>query len=125
MEKPNVYWLSSTVEASNIALKVPGIRRAEEGYIVGPYAIILKESVRRRVNTLILMADSFLDLPDPEAAAEIIKVLTQITGVQVPVGKLIEEGELVKLRMKELMKETRSALARMGKGYEYRAPIIY
>ncbi len=125
MEKPNVYWLSSTDEASRVALNVPGIRRAEEGYIVGPYAIILKESVRRRVNTLILMADSFLDLPDPEAAAEILKALSQITGVQVQVDKLLEEGELVKLRMKELMKETRSALARMGKGYEYRAPIIY
>jgi len=125
MERPNVYWLSSTPEASNIISKVPWVRRAEEGYIVGPYAIILKESIRKRVNTLIVMADSYLDLPDPEAAAEILKTLSTIIGVPIPVDKLVEEGELVKLRMKELMKETRSALARMGKGYEYRAPIVY
>ncbi len=125
IEKPKVYWLASTGEASNLISKAPGVKRAEEGYIVGPYAIILKESIRRRVNTLIIMADSFLDLPDPEAAAEILKTLSYILGVEIPVEKLVEEGELVRLRMKELMKETRSALARIGKGYEYRAPIVY
>jgi len=125
MEKPGVYWLASTQEAASIASRIQGAKRAEEGYIVGPYAILLKESTRRRVNTIILMADSFLDIPDPEAAAEVLKALSQLTGVPIPIEKLVEEGELVKLRMKELMKETRSAMARMGKGYEYRAPIIY
>lgn len=125
LEKPNVYWLASTPEAQTIASRIQGARRAEDGYIVGPYAILIKESIRRRVNTVIIMADSFLDIPDPEAAAETLKALSQITGVPVPIDKLVEEGELVKLRMKELMKETRSALARMGKGYEYRAPIVY
>lgn len=123
--KPTVYWVASTYDAIKLGYNIPEAKRVEEGYIVGPYAIILKESIRRRVNTLILMADSFLDIPDPEAAATLLRALSRIVGLDIPVDKLIEEGELVKIRLKELMKETRSTLARIGKGYEYRTPIVY
>ncbi|MCS7107045.1 MAG: PAC2 family protein [Acidilobaceae archaeon] len=125
MERPGVHWVASTSEASRIVAEIPEIKRVEEGYIVGPYATLLKESAKRRVNTVVLMADSFLDIPDPEAAAVVVRAVSQIISREIPVEKLLEEGELIKIRLKELMKDMKSTLARMGKGYELRSPMIY
>ncbi|MEN2999233.1 MAG: PAC2 family protein [Acidilobaceae archaeon] len=125
MERPSVHWVASTREASKVVAEIPHVKRVEEGYIVGPYATLLKESVRRRVNAVVLMADSFLDIPDPEAAAALVRAVSHIIGKEIPVENLLEEGELIKIRLKELMKEMRSALARMGKGYELRSPLVY
>lgn len=125
MAKPGVHWVASSEEASRLASGLPEARRVEEGYIVGPYAILLKESVRRRVHSLVLLADSFLDIPDPEAAVVLVSAVSQIIGVEIPVDRLLEEGELIKIRLKELMKDQKSALARMGKGYELHAPLSY
>ena len=74
---------------------------------------------------LMLMADSYIDIPDPEAAARIVEALSKILDIRVGVEKLMKEAELIKLRYKELMKETRNMMAKMGKGYEYRAPLLY
>lgn len=122
---PNLYWLASSPYAARVAEEAGLKEKLEEGILVGPYAIILKEAVRKMVNNLIIMIESYPEFPDPEAAAEAVKALTKITGVEVDVAKLLEEAEMLKLRLKSLMKETREALARMGKGFEYRPPLIY
>lgn len=125
MEKPSLYWLASDDESTRLAGSIEGGRAAEEGIIVGPYAVIMKESVRKRIHNILLLADSFIDIPDPEAAATLVSAVSSISGVEVGVDKLLEEAELIKIRLRELMKETRSVMGRMGKGYEYRAPLMY
>lgn len=72
-----------------------------------------------------LLADSFIDIPDPEAAAVIVEGINSITGLNVPVEELVKQAEEIKLRMRDLMKETKAVMARMGKEMEYRAPILY
>ncbi|MMZ71367.1 hypothetical protein D1872_347220 [compost metagenome] len=64
-------------------------------------------------------------MPDPEAAAVAVESVSKITGVDVNVSRLLEEAEKLKLRLKDLMKETRNVMAKMGKTYEYRPPLIY
>ncbi|MCE4599579.1 MAG: proteasome assembly chaperone family protein [Desulfurococcales archaeon] len=125
VEKPSIYLLASSDEASELAKKIEGGSRINDGILVGPYAIILKEAVRRRVPNLVLMVESFIDMPDPEAAARAVEALSPILGAKLDVEKLLKEAELIKLRLKELMKETKSVMARMGKGYEYRTPLMY
>ena len=124
IEKPSVYWLASSEEAARLAEKL-GIKMMGDGYLVGPYAIILKEAVRKRVNNLILLAEAFMDFPDPEAAAAVLQVLSKAIGKEIDVKKLLEEAEMIRIRMKELMKQTRQALSEIRKAYEYQPPLIY
>ncbi len=124
IEKPNVYWLASSEEAKALAEKL-GIKMMSDGYLVGPYALILKEAVRKRVNNLILLAEAFMDFPDPEAAAAVLQVLSKAIGKEVDVKKLLEEAEVIRVRMKELMRQTRQTLTEMRKTYEYQPPLLY
>ncbi len=124
--QPQLYWLATTPYAEKLAAALGGsTKRLPDGLIVGPYATILKESVKRGVNTLLLLSDSFVDIPDPEAAAVTLQGLSKVTGVQVDVSQLMEEAETLRLRLQSMARETKDTLAKMGKGYEYRAPLIY
>ena len=125
IEKPSLYYMATTSRAQDLVKTVDGIKGIGNGMLVGPMAIVVKEAVRSRMNAAILMADSYIDLPDPEAAAVVVEAIGRILGLTINVEKLMKEAEMIKLRYKELMKETRSMMAKMGKGYEYRAPLLY
>jgi len=124
IEKPKVYWLASTKESANLATKL-GLEELKEGFVVGPYGIILKEARRRGINNLIIFVESFLDLPDPESAAVALTILSQILNIDIDVKKLLEEAELFKLQTRELMKQTRKTMAEMQKKYEMQMPLMY
>jgi len=124
IKKLTAYWLASTDKAAEI-IKDLDIKSFDEGFIVGPYAVILKESKRKNINNLMILIESFYDFPDPEAAAEALQILSKITGISVDVSKLLEEAELVKIQTRELMKQTRKALSEMKKKYEMQMPLMY
>ena len=123
-EKPQLYYLASDRESEIEAGRL-GAKRVPGGILVGPYALLLKESVRRGLSNLVLLVESFVDLPDPEAAAVAVEAVNKVTGLGVDTGKLLQEAEKIKLRLKELMRETKNVMARMGKGMEYRPPLIF
>ncbi len=124
IQKPKIYWLASNKQASEI-VKDKGIEELNEGFVVGPYALLLKEARRRGVNNLVLFAESFLDLPDPESAAELLRTLSSIIGIEIDLKKLLEEAELLKLKTRELMMQTRKAMGEMQKKYEMQMPLMY
>ncbi len=124
VEKPSVYWLASNAKAKNLVEKT-GLELFKEGILVGPYAVVLKESIRRRLSNIVLLAEAYIEFPDPEAAAMTLTALSQITGMEIDVKKLLEEAEIIKLKTRELMKTTKKMLAQMGKGYEYQPPLLY
>ncbi len=126
IDKPNVYYLTTTQETQKLIQPLLNdLKPFPDGIIVGPYAIILKESVKTRVNNLLLLSDTFTDIPDPEAAAEIVKVISNIVNTNIDISPLIKEAETLRLRLQGLAKETNDVLAKVGKGYEYRTPLIY
>ncbi len=124
LEKPRLYWLASN---DRVAKLVEGMKIDEfkEGLIVGPYAIIFKEAVKRRVNNLLFLAETYMEFPDPEAAAIVLETISKLIGVEIDVKKLLEEAEVIKIKTRELMKSTTQSLAKMGKGYEYQMPLLY
>ncbi|MET1159964.1 MAG: PAC2 family protein [Thermoprotei archaeon] len=124
LQKPRVYWLASTTTASELAKKA-GIEELKEGFIVGPYAVIIKEARRRGVNNLVLFAESFLDIPDPESAAEALKALSTILDMEIDLKQLLEEAELLKLKTRELMLQTKRTMGEMQKRYEMQLPLMY
>jgi len=124
VEKPRLYALANDDVSGEWARKI-GAEKIESGILVGPYALILKEATRKGLPNLVVLVESFIDLPDPEAAAVAVEAVNKITGLSVDTGKLLEEAEKIKLRLKELMRETKNIMSKMGKGMEYRPPLIF
>ncbi len=124
LKKLRVYWIANTDKAVELGGKLEA-ERFVEGFLVGPYAAILKEASRRRVNNIIILSESFPDFPDPEAAAQVLQALSKIIGAEINVKALLDEAELIRIKTRELMKNTRKALAQMQKGYEQQIPLMY
>lgn len=105
------------------ALKDNGIEVLMEGYMVGPQAVMLRRAAQKNSPALILVAQCFANYPDPEAAAEVLKSLARITGVKIDVAELLEKGEEIRLRARDVMKRTQQEMTKMKKGQEFDIPM--
>ncbi|OYT60525.1 MAG: hypothetical protein B6U75_01325 [Desulfurococcales archaeon ex4484_217_1] len=124
IEKPTVYWTSTSKEGEEIMEKL-GVKKFQEGFIVGPYAIILKEAKRKRVSNIVLFAEAFIEFPDPAAAVEVLSILSKMLNVQIDLKPLVEKAEEIRLKTRELMLSTKKVLDRLKKGYERQLPLMY
>jgi uncharacterized protein len=94
-----------------------------EGYIVGAQAIMLHKASDIGLPAIALLVQCFYNYPDPEAAAEVLKQLEKITGVQVDVAELLAKGEEIRLRGRDVMKRTQEEMSKMKKPQEMDIPI--
>lgn len=124
IKKPKVYGVSVNEETDRI-LKENDIERLDEGLIVGLHALLLRECMKNDMNSIYLMVDSHAVYPDPEAAAIIIKLLNKILSLDIDVKELIEKGEEIKIKSRDLMKRTGSVLEEMQKIQEQEMPMMY
>ncbi|MBS7636150.1 proteasome assembly chaperone family protein [Candidatus Bathyarchaeota archaeon] len=100
-----------------------GLEILREGYMVGPQAVMLQHCATLGVPALTLLSQCFFNYPDPEAAAKALEQLANLTGVKVDVSKLLEKGEEIRLKARDMMKRTQQELARMRKTQEYDIPL--
>jgi len=96
-----------------------------EGYIVGAYALMLRKCAEINLPAITLLTQSFYNYPDPEAAAAAIGALNRILGLKVETSDLLQKGEEIRLRARDVMKRTQTEMARMGKSQEYDVPALY
>ncbi len=122
IENLRSFFIPSTKRALEMG-KSAGIPLFENGYLVGPYALLLKEAMRRRMNTLVLLTESFMEFPDPEASAKNLELFSKISGISIDVKELLEQAEVIRLRAREHMKRVLPGLAQMRKEYEYAPPL--
>jgi uncharacterized protein len=122
LEEPKVFGTGSNLDMIRL-LDQKGISVLKEGFMVGPQALIMRYSAERNVPAIALLAQSFYNYPDPEAAAAALKQLANITGIKVDVSKLFEKGEEIRLRAKDVMKRTQRELNKMNKEQEYDLPL--
>jgi uncharacterized protein len=122
IEEPKVFGSGSNLDMLNL-LEQKGIRVLKEGYMVGPQALIMRYSAERNIPAIALLAQSFYNYPDPEAAAAALKQLVNVTDIKVDVSKLFEKGEEIRLRAKDVMKRTQRELNKMKKEQEYDLPL--
>jgi uncharacterized protein len=119
--------LKSFAAASNVeALKTAqekGLEILMDGYMVGPQAVVLQRAAEAGSPALILLSQCYYNYPDPEAAAEVLKELAKVTGLKVNVAKLLEKGEEIRLRARDVMKRTQQEMSKMKKGQEYDIPM--
>jgi len=122
IENPEVFGAASNLDMINL-LDKKGVKKLTEGYMVGPQALIMRYCVEHNIPAVALLAQSFYNYPDPEAAAATLKQLDNIAGIKVDVSKLVEKGEEIRLRAKDMMKRTQQELTKMKKEQESDLPL--
>jgi uncharacterized protein len=93
--------------------------------MVGMHASIMREALKAKVPSLILLAQSHSQYPDPGAAASIVTSLNRLLNLNVEVKGLLEQAEEIRLRMRELMQRTSKSMRGMEKGQEQELPAMY
>ncbi len=122
IKEPEVFVAASTKDQLNMLSK-KGLKILKGGYIVGPQALTMRYCAERNIPAIALMAQSFYNYPDPEAAAMVIKELTKIAEIKVDIAKLLEQGEEIRLKARDIMKRTQQEMNRMKKTQEYDLPL--
>lgn len=122
IKEPKVFAGASSRNLLNMVHE-KGIEVLSEGYMVGPQAVMLQRSARLGVEAMALMSQCFYNYPDPEAAAEVLKSLGNVTDLKVDVEKLLEKGEEIRLKARDVMRRTQEELQRMKKPQEYDLPV--
>ena len=124
IEVPEVYGVASSAAVRKI-MEDAGIKALEEGFVAGLHAALMKESLKKRVPSLILLAQSHLKYPDPGAAASLMEALNRLVGLDVDTkALLVHEGE-VRLRLRTLMQRTQENMRQVKKGQEQEIPLLY
>ncbi len=122
LEKPEVFGTASSLDMIGF-LEQHQLGVLREGYMVGPQALIMRYCAESNVPAISLLAQSHYNYPDPEAAAVALSHFATITGLKVDVTKLVEKGEELRLRAKDMMKRTQQELTKMKKGQESDLPL--
>jgi uncharacterized protein len=120
--EPKVFGAASDQELLDMLSK-RGLSIMDEGYIVGPQALSMRYSVSKKMSAIALLAQSFYNYRDPEAAAMVLKELSKISEIKVDVSKLLEKGEEIRLKARDIMKRTQQEMNRMKKSQEYDLPL--
>ncbi len=124
IDTPIVFGVGNSKDALNI-IKKNGIETMEEGFIAGIYALLLKECSRRNIPAIAILAQSFLNYPDPGAAASAISSLNKILNMNVDVKPLLERADEIRVKARDLMKQTQGAMGAMRKTLETEIPMMY
>jgi uncharacterized protein len=120
--EPKVFGAASNQELIDMLSK-KGLNIMKEGYIVGPQALAMRYSSKKKLSVIALLAQSFYNYPDPEAAAMVLKEFAKISDVKVDISKLLEKGEEIRLQARDIMKRTQQEMNRMKKSQEYDLPL--
>ena len=122
IKEPEVFGAASNQELLDM-LKKSGLKTMNEGYIVGAQALSMRYSISKNVSAIAILAQSFYNYPDPQAAAIALKELSKISDIKVDVSKLLERGEEIRLKARDIMKRTQQEMNRMQKSQEYDLPL--
>jgi predicted ATP-grasp superfamily ATP-dependent carboligase len=72
-----------------------------------------------------LLAQCYPTYPDPGAAASAINSLEKFLKFQIDVEELLEKAEEIKLKARDLMRQTNLSVSGVQKGVEQDMPIMY
>ncbi len=116
------YYLTNSSEARKV-FEGMGALPFENGYLVGPYAMMLKEALKYHVEMALLLTESFLEFPDPEASARNLEIISKLLGKEIDVKELIEQAEVIRIKARDAMKAAIPNLTKMRKDYELSTPL--
>lgn len=122
INEPEVFGAASDQKLLEI-LNNKGLNTMKEGYIVGAQALSMRYSLSKNIPAIAILSQSFYNYPDPQAAAITLKELSKISDIEVDVSKLLEKGEEIRLKARDIMKRTQQEMNKMQKSQEYDLPL--
>ncbi len=124
IEVPVVYGVGSSETIKKLILKAD-IKIFEEGFVTGFHAVMMKECLKKNVNSITLLVQSHLQYPDPDASASLITSVAELVGLKVDTKKLLVQGEEIRLKVRDLMQRTQHQMRQTQKGQEQEIPLMY
>jgi len=124
IEEPKCYIVKTNDRTEELLKKVK-VEELSEGIMVGPYPMILRESLKEGLPAVAILAQAYGRYPDPGAAASVLKALSKLLEIKVNVNELLEKAEETRLKMRDLMRRTNQTMRRMGKEQELEVPAMY
>lgn len=109
IEKPEVLTLATSDDITKI-LRSENLPLFTDGVLFGPYAAVIKECVSQKIPTLSLFAQSHMNFPDPMASIEALSIVNKILKTNIDLKALREEAEIIRIKTRELMKQTEGVL---------------
>ncbi|MEJ2281720.1 MAG: PAC2 family protein [Candidatus Bathyarchaeota archaeon] len=122
IKEPKVFGAASNQKLLEI-LNKKEVSTMKEGYIVGAQALSMRYSITKNISAIAILSQSFYNYPDPQAAAITLKELSKISEIEVDVTKLLEKGEEIRLKARDIMKRTQQEMNKMQKSQEYDLPL--
>lgn len=122
IDTPKVFGVSINIKDD--LLSKMGVDRLQDAMLVGPYAAILEACRKTGAPNLTLLAQSHLQYPDPGAAAEVLKAASSIVGT-IDVQPLMEKAEEIRVKLRDVMRNTEKVMRDSGKEREYELPSMY
>ncbi len=115
IEKPEVVGLATDKEVIEL-LRSAKVALFSDGVLFGTYAAVIKECVSQNIPSLTLLAQSHFSFPDPIASIEALSVVNKVLKTSIDLKPLKEEAEMIRIKTRELMRQTEGALkeARIG-----------
>lgn len=118
-QKPILFGVSNSKKLRE-SLPSFGVQPFQEGVITGMHATLLKKGTLLDVPNLTLLAESYLEFPDPAAAATSVEALGRLLSIQIDTKSLVEESEKIRLKLRGLMRSTQESMAKTTE-----APSVY
>lgn len=122
IKEPKVFGAASDQKLIEM-LNKNGVNSMKEGYIVGAQALSMRYSLSKNISAIAILSQSFYNYPDPQAAAIALKELSKISEIEIDVSKLLEKGEEIRLKARDIMKRTQQEMNKMQKSQEYDLPL--
>ena len=122
IKEPKVFGAASDQKLLEM-LNKKGLNTMKEGYIVGAQALSMRYSLSKNIPAIAILSQSFYNYPDPQAAAIALKELSKISDTKIDVSKLLEKGEEIRLKARDIMKRTQQEMNKMQKSQEYDLPL--
>lgn len=123
LTEPKVFGAASHRELIRL-LQEKKLEILREGYMVGPQALTMRYCAEKGILGIAFLAQSYYNYPDPEAAAAAIKEVAKIVDIKVDVSQLLQKGEEIRLKARDIMKRTQRELTEMKKSQEYDVPYV-
>ncbi len=114
-----------TNDRSKTIIKDNKIEVMDTGVIVGLKAIFLWDSLKQNIPTIALGAESFLEYPDPGAAASVVEALNKILNLDLDVEALLNRAEELRVRMRDLMRRTQESMRGTQPARELELPPMF
>jgi len=123
LKDPKVFGAATNRDLIDL-LQKNGLEILKEGYMVGPQALTMRYCSEKEVPAIAFLAQSYYNYPDPEAAAATIREVAKIVDIKIDVTQLLQKGEEIRMKARDIMKRTQRELSQMKKTQEYDVPYV-